>query len=55
MSGVWVFLENKEGKIATGSREAISAARTVADSLGQPLTGLVFGENVSGVADAAFD
>ncbi len=55
MSGVWVFLENKDGKIATGSREAISAARTVADALGQPLTGLVLGQNVSGVADAAFD
>jgi len=55
MSGVWVFLENKEGNIATGSREAVSAARTVADGLGQQLTGLVLGENVSGVADAAFD
>ncbi len=55
MSGVWVFLENKEGNIVTGSREAVSAARTVADGLGQPLTGLVLGENVSGVADAAFD
>jgi electron transfer flavoprotein alpha subunit len=55
MSGVWVFLENKDGKIVTGSREAINAARTVADGLGQSVTGLVFGENVSGVADAAFD
>ena len=43
MSGVWVFLENKDGKIVTGSREAVSAARTVADGLGQELTGLVFG------------
>ncbi len=55
MSGVWVFLENKEGNIATGSREAIAAARTVADGLGQQVTGLVFGENVSAAADAAFD
>ena len=55
MSGVWVFLENKDGNIVTGSREAIAAARTVADGLGQPLTGLVFGAGVSGVADAAFD
>jgi electron transfer flavoprotein alpha subunit len=55
MSGVWVFLENKDGNIVTGSREAIAAARTVADGLGQSVTGLVFGENVSGVADAAFD
>lgn len=55
MSGVWVFLENKDGNIVTGSREAVSAARTVADGLGQQLTGLVFGQNVSGVANAAFD
>lgn len=55
MSGVWVFLENKEGQIVTGAREAVTAARTVADGLGQELTGLLFGENVSGAADAAFD
>ena len=55
MSGVWVFLENKDGKIVTGSREAISAARAVADGLGQQLTGLAFGQSVSSVADAAFD
>lgn len=55
MSGVWVFIENKDGNIVTGSREAVAAARTVADGLGQELTGLVFGEGVSGVADAAFD
>jgi electron transfer flavoprotein alpha subunit len=55
MSGVWIFLENKEGEIVSGSREAVTAARTIADGLSQPLTGLVLGENVSGVADAAFD
>jgi electron transfer flavoprotein alpha subunit len=37
------------------SREAIGAARAVAGELGQSLTGLVFGENVSNVAAAAFD
>ena len=55
MSGVWVFLENKDGQIVTGAREAITAARTIADGLSQDLTGLVFGENISSVADAAFD
>ncbi|MCP4420691.1 MAG: electron transfer flavoprotein subunit alpha/FixB family protein, partial [Chloroflexi bacterium] len=55
MSGVWLFLENKDGEIVSGSREAVTAARTIADGLGQSLTGLVMGENVSGVADAAFD
>jgi electron transfer flavoprotein alpha subunit len=54
MSGVWVWVENKEGKVLAVSREAIGAARKVADSIGQPLTALVFGRDVSGVADTAF-
>ncbi|MFQ5399517.1 MAG: electron transfer flavoprotein subunit alpha/FixB family protein [Anaerolineae bacterium] len=55
MSGVWVWIENRDGAISTIGKEAIGAARIVADGLGQPLTGLVFGQDVSGVADAAFD
>jgi electron transfer flavoprotein alpha subunit len=53
--GVWVFIENRDGAISTISREAIGAARGVANTLGQPLTGLVFGQNVAGAAAAAFD
>lgn len=52
---VWVFVDSRDGAINTISREAIGAARGVADSLGKSLTGLVFGQGVSGVADAAFD
>ena len=55
MSSVWVFVENRDGAISTISKEAIGAARYVADELGEDLTGLVFGEAVSNVADAAFD
>ncbi len=55
MSGVWVFVENKNGEIITASKEAIGAARTIANELGQPLTGLVLGQDVAGVAAAAFD
>ncbi len=54
MSGVWVLVENRDGAVSTISREAIGAARTVADGLGQPLTGLVFGQTVAGVATEAF-
>ena len=54
MSGVWVWIENKDGQIPAVSREAVGAARKVADGLGQSLTGLVFGQDVSGVADTAF-
>lgn len=55
MSGVWVWIENSNGSIATISKEVLGAARQVADDLGQQLTALVFGQDVSGVADAAFD
>lgn len=55
MSGVWVIVENKNGEIITASKEAIGAARSVANELGQPLTGLVLGQDVAAVADAAFD
>jgi electron transfer flavoprotein alpha subunit len=53
--GVWVFVENRDGAISAISREALGAARVVANGLGAPLTGLVFGQNVSGAAAAAFD
>jgi electron transfer flavoprotein alpha subunit len=55
MSGVWVFVENRDGAISTVSREAIGAARGVADALGRPLTGLVFGQGVSAAVNQAFD
>ena len=55
MSGVWVFVENRDGEISTIAKEAIGAARMVADEFVEDLTGLVFGEDVGGVADAAFD
>ncbi|MBK7915535.1 MAG: electron transfer flavoprotein subunit alpha/FixB family protein [Chloroflexi bacterium] len=54
MSGVWVFIENRDGEIAAIAKEALAAARTVADGLGETLTALVFGQDVAGVADAAF-
>ncbi len=55
MSGVWVYVENRDGEISTIAREAVGAARMVADELVEHVTGLVFGEDVDGVADAAFD
>jgi electron transfer flavoprotein alpha subunit len=55
MSGVWVFVENSGGEIPAIAKEALSAARTVADGLGETLTALVFGQGVAGVADAAFN
>ena len=55
MSAVWVYVENRDGKISTIAKEAIGAARLVADELGEDLVGLVFGQGVADVATAAFD
>jgi len=55
MSGVWVYVENRDGAISAISREALGAARQVADSLGQPLTALALGQGVGPVCAAAFD
>ena len=55
MSGVWVYVENRDGAISAISREALGAARQVADGLGQPLTALVLGKGVGPVCAAAFD
>lgn len=55
MSGVWVWVEHRNGEMKAVSTEMIGAGRVVADSLGEPLTALVFGQNVAGVAQSAFD
>ena len=55
MSGVWVYVENRDGAISAISREALGAARQVADGLGQSLTALVFGQGVAAACTAAFD
>jgi len=55
MSGVWVYVENKNGGIPAVSQEALYAGRRMADELGHELAALVFGQDVSGVAEAAFD
>lgn len=52
---VWVWIENREGDVSTIAKEVIGAGRQVADDLSVDLVGLVFGEDVDSVADAAFD
>lgn len=54
MSGVWVWTEHSDGKLATISLEALGAGRKIADALGQTLTVLVTGHEVQGVAEAAY-
>ncbi|TYS70331.1 electron transfer flavoprotein subunit alpha/FixB family protein [Sutcliffiella horikoshii] len=54
-SGVWVFIEENEGKIAPVSLELLGAGRTLADKRGVELAGIVIGENVTGLADTIFE
>ena len=55
MSGVWVWIEQRQGEVKVISREMLGAGRKVADDLGQSLTALVLGQDVAGVAATAFD
>jgi electron transfer flavoprotein alpha subunit len=55
MSGVWVWIEQRAGEMKVISREVLGAGRKVADDLGQPLTALVFGQDVADAAASAFD
>lgn len=54
MSGVWVWIEHQDGAVKAISKEVMTAARQVASGLGQPVTALVFGQDVAGVANEAF-
>jgi electron transfer flavoprotein alpha subunit len=55
MSGVWAWVEHRDGAIKAISQEVLGAGRNVADALGEPLTALVFGEGVSTLAQEAFN
>lgn len=51
--GVWVFLEQKEGAIASVSLELLGAGRALADKRGVPLAGLLIGDQVKPLAQQA--
>ena len=55
MSGVFVYIENAGGEMASISSEALGVARGVAADLGSSVTAVVLGSGVDGVASAAFD
>ena len=48
--GVWVFCEQRDGKLMPTDLELISEARKLADDLGTTVTGLLLGDNVEGLA-----
>ena len=47
---VWVFCEQREGKLMPTDFELISEGRKLADELGVKLCGLLLGHNVEGIA-----
>ena len=47
---VWVFCEQREGKLMPTDFELISEGRRLADELGVNLCGLLLGDNVEGIA-----
>ena len=55
MSGVFVYIENRHGQMASASQEALGAAAAVAEELGEDITAIVLGSGVEDVATAAFD
>ena len=48
--GVWVFCEQRDGKLMSTDFELISEGRKLADELGCELCGLLLGDNVEGIA-----
>ena len=54
MSGVFVYIENRDGQIASASQEALGAAKAIAEELGEDITAVVLGSGVEAVAEAAF-
>lgn len=49
-SGIWVYAQQKKGKVASTGFELISLGRQLADQTGQPLTAIMFGHQVKDAA-----
>ncbi|MGO4888165.1 electron transfer flavoprotein subunit alpha/FixB family protein [Anaerobacillus sp. MEB173] len=52
---IWVFIEEKEGKIAPVSLELLGAGRALADKRRVGLAGVLIGENVTELASKVFE
>lgn len=51
--GVWVLMEQRDGKFLKVALELMAPARNVANKTGVPLTGIIMGHNVKGLAPEA--
>lgn len=52
--GVWVYIEQFEGKARNVSHELLGQGRILADAMGQELAGVVIGDNVADLAKDVF-
>lgn len=53
--GVWVYIEQRNGKIAPVSLELLGAGRELADKLGVELAGVLLGNNVDHVVNDLYE
>ena len=53
-SGVWVFIEQRDGHIANVALELISEGRKLADELGTHVAGVILGEGVEELSKTCF-
>ncbi|KIL37505.1 electron transfer flavoprotein subunit alpha [Cohnella kolymensis] len=53
--GVWVFIEEKDGIIAEVALELLGAGRRLADKRKTQLSGVLIGDQVTGLAQTAFE
>ncbi|WP_371364464.1 Caffeyl-CoA reductase-Etf complex subunit CarE [Sporomusa rhizae] len=52
--GVWVYIEQFDGKARNVSHELLGQGRILADAMGQELAGVIIGDNVADLAKDAF-
>lgn len=53
--GVWIFIEQRNGKVAPVSLELLGAGRKLADKLGVELAGVLLGNNVGHIANTCYE
>ncbi|MET3726870.1 electron transfer flavoprotein alpha subunit [Fictibacillus halophilus] len=54
-SGIWVFIEVKDGEVVPVSLELLGAGKELADKRGTELAGVLIGENVTHLADTLYE
>lgn len=54
-SGIWVFIEVKDGEVVPVSLELLGAGKELAEKRGTELAGVLIGENVTHLADTLFE